>query len=137
VPRLDTAGFEMLEEDECYALLGRAKLARVAVTLDAMPAIFPVCFALIDRQLVFSTGQGTKLNVAVAGKVIGFEADWVAQDNSAAWSVLSVGRCLMVEPGSELEALAKASVHALAPVPRPYLVKVRPAYLSGRRLPGF
>ena len=133
---LDSAGFEILGEDECYELLAHTTLGRLAVTVDAMPAIFPVCFALIDRQIVFSTGQGTKLSAAVAGKVLAFEADWVAEDQKAAWSVQAVGRSLMVEPGSGLEAAARLVVAALAPVPRPYLVKLRPAYVSGRRLRG-
>jgi len=136
IPNIDSAGFEVLDEEECYELLGSVTLGRVAVSMDAIPAVFPVCFALIDRQLVFSTGQGTKLNAAVVGKVIAFEADWVAEDKSAAWSVQGAGRSVMVEPGSELEALAKTSVRPLALVRRPYFVKVRPAYLSGRRLPG-
>ena len=132
---LDSAGFEILGEDDCYELLARTTLGRVGVTVEAMPAIFPVCFALIDRQIVFSTGHGTKLSTALAARVVAFEADWVAEDQTTAWSVQGVGRSMLVEPGSDLEAAARVAVRALAPVPRPYLVKIRPAFISGRRLP--
>jgi len=132
---LDSAGFEVLGEDECYELLAKTTLGRVGVTVDAMPAIFPICFALIDRQLVFSTGHGTKLTMALSAKVVAFEADWVADDRTTAWSVQGVGRSMLVEPGSDLETAAKLLVQALAPAPRPYMAKIRPTFISGRRLP--
>jgi len=135
MPNTDSAGFEILDDEECYALLVSTSLGRVAVSVEALPAIFPVTFALIDRQVVFSTGLGTKLSAALAGRVVGFEADWVAADGRAAWSVQLVGMSMVVESGSDMEAAALVAVHALAPVPRRFLVKVRPFRISGRRLP--
>jgi nitroimidazol reductase NimA-like FMN-containing flavoprotein (pyridoxamine 5'-phosphate oxidase superfamily) len=135
MPNTDSAGFEVLDEEECYALLATTALGRVAVSVDAMPAIFPVNFVVINRQVVFSTGLGTKLTAALAGAVVGFEADWVDDRGQAAWSVQAVGRCMIVEPGSDTEAAALVAVRALAPVPRRFLVKVRPLRISGRRLP--
>ena len=76
VAKVDSAGFEVLDEEECYALLAGASLGRVGVTVGAMPAIFPVNFALVGHHVVFSTGLGTKLTAALAGSVVAFEADW-------------------------------------------------------------
>lgn len=58
VPKIDSAGFEVLDEEECYALLASVSLGRVGVTIDATPAILPVNYALIDHQVVFATGRG-------------------------------------------------------------------------------
>jgi len=134
MPKLDSAGFEVLEEDGCYELLGQSSLGRVGVTMDALPAIFPVNYALIELQIVFSTGHGTKLTAALNAAVVAFEADFVNEQGTEAWSVQAIGRAILVDPGSDLEAAAKVAVRALAPVPRRFLVKIRPARISGRRL---
>ena len=118
--KVDSAGFEVLDEEECYALLAGASLGRVGVTVGAMPAIFPVNFALVGRHVVFSTGLGTKLTAALAGSVVAFEADWADETGGAAWSVQAVGRSTLVEPGSDLEAaalVAVASGPCATPVP--------------------
>ena len=135
IANIDSAGFEILEDDDCYTLLSSVTLGRVGVTIAALPAIFPVNFALIQRQIVFSTGTGTKLTAALSATVVAFEADWVDEANRAAWSVQAVGRSMIVEAASDMEAAAKVAVRALAPVARPYLVKIMPARISGRRLP--
>ena len=116
-------------------MLGEATLGRVAVVVGALPAIFPVNFALIAGQVVFSTGVGTKLTAALDGGVVAFEADHVDPEKRAAWSVQVVGESMLVEPSSDMEAAALVAVRALAPLPRHFLVKIRPNFVSGRRLP--
>jgi hypothetical protein len=135
VPKIDSAGFEVLDEEECYALLGSVSLGRVAVTMDATPAILPVNYALIDRQVVFATGLGSKLTAALMSSVVAFEADGVDEASGAAWSVQGHGSSMVLEPGSDLEADALLAVRSLAPLPRHFLAKVRLRRISGRRLP--
>ncbi|HMK97026.1 MAG TPA: pyridoxamine 5'-phosphate oxidase family protein [Acidimicrobiales bacterium] len=133
--KIDRAGFEVLDNEGCYELLAGARLGRVGVTVDDHPAIFPVIFAVVERQVVFATGPGTKLTAAVGGKVVAFEADWVDWANRQAWSVQLVGMSMMIEPGSDLDAAAKAALPTLAPMRSRFLVKIRPTEMSGRRLP--
>lgn len=115
--------------------MGEATLGRVSVVVGGLPAIFPVNFALIAGQVVFWTGIGTKLTAALDGRVVAFEADHVDPGKRAAWSVHVVGESMLVEPGSDTEAAALLAVRALAPLPRHFLVKIRPRFVSGRRLP--
>jgi nitroimidazol reductase NimA-like FMN-containing flavoprotein (pyridoxamine 5'-phosphate oxidase superfamily) len=133
--KVDSAGFEVLDDDECYALLAGASLGRVGVSVGAMPAIFPVNFALVERCVVFCTGLGTKLTAALVGTVVAFEADWADESCRAAWSVLAVGRSAVVDPGSDLGAAALVAARAFSPVPRRFLVRIKPDHISGRRLP--
>ncbi len=135
MPKIDSAGFEVLDEEECYALLASVSLGRVGVTMDATPAILPVNYALIDGQVVFATGLGSKLTAALSSSVVAFEADWVDEvSGAAAWSVQGHGSSMVVEPGSDLEADALLAVRSLAPLPRHFLAKVRLRHVSGRRL---
>ena len=133
--QIDSAGFEILDEAECYELLGEATLGRVAVTVAGYPAIFPVNFALVNRQVVFLTGRGSKLTAALDKNVVAFEVDHVGPEGRTAWSVQVLGQSVLVEPSSDIEAAALVSGRTLAPAPRRFLVKISPAVVSGRRLP--
>ena len=135
MPKIDSAGFEVLDEEECYALLASVSLGRVGVTIDATPAILPVNYALIDHQVVFATGLGSKLTAALSSSVVAFEADWVDEVSGAAWSVQGYGSSMVLEPGSDLESDALLAVRSVAPLPRHFLAKVRLRHVSGRRLP--
>jgi hypothetical protein len=57
---LDSAGFEILDQAECLSLLSKATLGRVAVTIGALPAIFPVNFCMVAGQVVFCSGEGAR-----------------------------------------------------------------------------
>jgi hypothetical protein len=130
---LDSAGFEILDQAECFSLLSKVTLGRVAVTIGALPAIFPVNFCMVAGQVVFCSGEGTKLTAALSGTIVAFETDWATRGE--VWSVQLVGASRVVEPATDLAAAELAALRSWAPVPRRYLVKITPERISGRRLP--
>jgi nitroimidazol reductase NimA-like FMN-containing flavoprotein (pyridoxamine 5'-phosphate oxidase superfamily) len=130
---LDSAGFEILDQAECLSLLAKPTLGRVAVTIGALPAIFPVNFCMVAGQVVFCSGEGTKLTAALSGTIVAFETDWATRGE--VWSVQLVGASRVVEPATDRAAAELAALRSLAPVPRRYLVKITPERISGRRLP--
>ena len=130
---LDSAGFEILDQAECFSLLSKVTLGRVAVTIGALQAIFPVNFCMVAGQVVFCSGEGTKLTAALSGTIVAFETDWATRGE--VWSVQLVGASRVVEPATDLAAAELAALRSLAPVPRRYLVKITPERISGRRLP--
>ena len=130
---LDSAGVEILDQAECFSLLSKVTLGRVAVTIGALPAIFPVNFCMVAGQVVFCSGEGTKLTAALSGTIVAFETDWATRGE--VWSVQLVGASRGVEPATDLAAAELAALRSLAPVPRRYLVKITPERISGRRLP--
>ncbi len=46
-------GDGMLSPGECRALLRAGCIGRVAVSVDALPAIFPVRYRLVDDDILF------------------------------------------------------------------------------------
>src|SRR5205085_1549212 len=80
-----------LDEDECLALAARRPVGRVAVTVGALPAVFPVNFRLAGTQILFRTASGTKLDAATRRAVVAFEVDDFDPDTQTGWSVLIVG----------------------------------------------
>ena len=126
-------GLVILPEEECFELLARHHVGRVAVTVSALPAVFPVNYAVMDGAIVFRTGEGTKLSVALRNTVVAFEIDEFEPFAHGGWSVLAIG------VASELEgdALARAQSLPLRPWAdgeRDHYVRIVPELLSGRRI---
>lgn len=127
-------GLEILPEEECRALLGQAALGRVAITLGALPAVLPVNFAVQDGDILFLTGEGTKLRAALHRAVVAFEVDDFDPARRSGWSVLAVG---VAEEVTDEEELARAGQLRLAPWAggdRTRWIRIRPEFLSGRRI---
>lgn len=59
-------GLEILDTGQCLALAATRPVGRVAVTVGALPAVFPVNYCLVDSRVYFRTGAGTKLDAATA-----------------------------------------------------------------------
>lgn len=128
-------GLDVLDEEECLQLLGAAHLGRVALCLQALPAVFPVHFAMLGRDPVFRTDVGTKLMAASAGQVLCLEIDEADAVNHVGWSVMVTG---MAEVLTDPSDLAQARELPL----RPWVghgdafVRIEAALLSGRRVVG-
>src|SRR3954471_13318116 len=74
---LDRNGMVVLDERTCLQRLGRNGLGRVAVSVGALPAIFPVGYAVDAGDVYFLTGAGTKLGAAARNAIVAFEVDAV------------------------------------------------------------
>lgn len=127
-------GLELLTEDACWELLSNAEVGRVGVTIGALPAIFPVNHAVIDRSIVFRTAPGTKLAAATAGAIVAFEVDDYRKADRSGWSVLAVGRAEVVHDLEDTFKVLDAGLEAWADGDRTNIVRVIPGFLSGRRL---
>ena len=130
----DRNGLEILDEAECLRLLGAAVVGRVAVTVAALPSVFPVNFCLLDGSIVFRTGTGTKLDAATTNAVVAFEVDDFDPVDHTGWSVVAVGLA------RDITAEADAAGTDTSLIPRwsggadSRVVAIYPQMLSGRRL---
>ena len=88
---VDRNGLDVLDRQECLALLDRSILGRVALSMGALPTILPINFRLIDDHIVFRTGVGSKLDAASRGAVIAFEVDSFDPMDHTGWSVVVTG----------------------------------------------
>jgi len=123
-------GLEILGEDECWRLIEMPGVGRVGVSVGALPAIFPVNYAVRDHTIVFRTAPGTKLRAAVDHAVVAFEVDHADPLYHDGWSVQVVG---VAEPVDDADDLA-APVAPWAPGDRSNYVCIRPQMVSGRRI---
>jgi uncharacterized protein len=132
---LRQVGVEILDRDECFRLLESASLGRIGFTTGAIPQILPVTYAVLDGDIVFRTGSGTKIEAALRRQVACFEADSLDSRPRRGWSVLVTGRTEIVSHPRVLEQAAELDIE-------PWcgeglgdrLVRLRTSLVSGRWL---
>jgi len=98
---LDDNGLEILERDECYELLRSRSIARVGLSMDALPVVLPVNFVVCDGQVVIRTNEGSKLDAALAHAVIAVEVDDYDPMSHTGWSVLVRGTSRVITDPAE------------------------------------
>jgi uncharacterized protein len=127
-------GLEMLDREECDALLAAHSFGRVAVWSGPNPAVLPVLYGVLDGDVVFRTAPGEKLIAAVLGHEVVFEIDAAEPARHTGWSINVVGRA---EEIVDRELRARAVALGLEPWAGDYrddYVRIRAEHVSGRRI---
>jgi uncharacterized protein len=130
------SGMEIVERDECLALLAGEEVGRMGVVIGGWPEIFPVNYVLDGDGVMFRTDAGSKLAGATGGPVV-FEVDHVDRATKSAWSVILHGRADQVTVFHSPELRRRMSQVSLYPWTRtakPYLVRITPRLMTGRRI---
>lgn len=132
-------GIEILGSQECLELLQSTRTGRVALSVGALPAVFPVDYAVVDGRIVFLSDESARVTSAMQNSVVAFEADGVDEDADERWTVQVVGMAEVDH--SELEALRSALRSTLRedrwltpPAEGQTAVVIEPKMLTGRRL---
>jgi uncharacterized protein len=125
---------QRLSPADCLALLQRAPVGRVGVSIEALPAVLPVNFVLVDSAVVFRTVPGTKLDAATAGAIVAFEVDSYEPDGTSGWSVMVQGRAEEVSDPTELSRLRATPLRSWAlDETADRFVRIEASLVSGRR----
>lgn len=130
---LDHNGLIVLSRGQCLRLLRRCRIGRVVVSVGALPAAFPVNFAVLDDDIVFRSSPGTKLSAALEESVVGFEVDRIDPFFECGWSVLVQGTSSVIVDPDELQRARRLPLRPWAPGERRHYVRVRSELVSGRR----
>ena len=130
----DRNGLDILNEDECLRLLARGGIGRVGLCDGGIPCVLPVAFGLLDRDVVFATVTGTKLDAAVHRSVMAFEIDHMDPLLPIGWSVLVLGMGSEITAPDEVAQAAAIPFHSWVASNHARYVRIRAYSLSGRRL---
>lgn len=125
---------EILDEDECLALLAHEPVGRLGLTSTALPVVLPVNFTLFGRSIVFASEPGLKLDAARQRTVACLEVDGFDGWAHTGWSVLATGRLQEI---TEPARVAEAKKLALSPwaISHPqFYAELNIELLSGRRI---
>ena len=113
-PDLNT-GLEILDRENCLALLRGETVGRLGVIADGRPEIFPVNYALDDAgELLLRTGPGTKLSGALHAPVV-FEVDHLDPSSGTGWSVVVHGRARLLPPTAGQDLVRRLSDAPVVP----------------------
>jgi uncharacterized protein len=135
VAEVDAGGsWQELTKSECFDLLAREPLGRIAITDDQGPAVFPVNFIFDKHMVVFRTDEGSTLDAACRGSRVAFEIDGIDAATRTGWSVLIRGETVEVTDASELRRLSEIIPAPWAPGTKAHVVRVLPAVVTGRRI---
>jgi nitroimidazol reductase NimA-like FMN-containing flavoprotein (pyridoxamine 5'-phosphate oxidase superfamily) len=103
--------YRELSAEECREMLRPGGIGRVALSVGALPAIFPVRFAVLGHDVVVKVAAEGKVAAALPGAVVAFEADAMAPERAYGWSVLVVGVAELI---SDAERVAAARAPSLS-----------------------
>jgi nitroimidazol reductase NimA-like FMN-containing flavoprotein (pyridoxamine 5'-phosphate oxidase superfamily) len=124
-------GLKTIDVDECWILVRGRTLGRVGVKVADEIVVLPVYYGVLDRDIVFRTDPGTKLNAAVLGQRVAFEVD----NAVPAWSVLMSGHAHEIREAA-VGVQARTRLGNDWPAgERESLVRIVVDRVSGRRLP--
>ncbi len=123
-----------LERAEALALLASVDVGRVVFSHEALPAVRPVTFVLVDSAVVFRVSHDSTLARTLRGNVVAFEADDLDRGCRTGWSVVVTGLAELVEPGTEHDRITGALPEPWAPGVHDRVVRIQAQLVSGRRI---
>lgn len=124
---------DTLPEAECWSLLERHRLGRLAVIVDGRPRVFPVNYAIGERTIVIRTGPGSKLRWGPGAEVC-FEIDGYEETTGSGWSVMAAGTLedITERPDVYADRLRHLGVRPQPPGERSHWLALSPAEVTGR-----
>lgn len=131
---LDSQELDELPRDECLRLLASVPFGRIIYTLQALPAVAVVNFAVYDGSVVFRADGSRNLEAATRHTVVAFEADELDPDTHTGWRVTVIGPADGVTDAGEITALSALGLDAWAPAEHTHFIRVRPEIVTGRRI---
>jgi len=126
---------EDLTDAECRSLLDRSSVGRVGVTIEALPVILPVNFAMFEDTVIFRSTPGTKLSTALRKTVVAFEVDDYDPNGDRGWSVLVRGRAHEVTDPDAVAQLRGLPLRFLSPGgTEDHFIQIAMTKVTGRRI---
>lgn len=121
----------ILSESECWELLGGVSLGRLVTSVDGVPDIFPVNFAVQGRTVLFRTAEGTKLVSTAINNNVLFEAD--DHNVKEGWSVIIRGIARALRTSEEIAEAERAQLLPWTATVKQHYIRILPRRVTGRR----
>lgn len=130
MPTHGNDGLEVLDEATSWELLRSQVIGRFGANRpDRGPLVVPVNYAVeADGEIVVRSGAGSKLDLA-SRSVVTLEVDVIDPVHHTGWSVVIEGLARV-----DHEDGAETDLETWAPGWKPYVIRIRPTQISGRRI---
>jgi hypothetical protein len=132
--RADGGDLTRVDRDESMRLLASVPVGRLIFTVNALPVVRPMNFAVIDGLIVVRTAADTTVARKVHDMIVAFEADELDVATSSGWSVTVIGRAALVTDASTLGRYQAVPLVPWAPGVRDQYVTISTEIVEGRRV---
>ncbi|GAA1997150.1 pyridoxamine 5'-phosphate oxidase family protein [Microbacterium ulmi] len=130
-PREDTL-IEKLNTAECWRLLERARLGRLALKgLDGAPDVFPMNFLVHSGCIYLRSAPGSKLLDIVEHPEAAFEVD--GESAAQRWSVVVRGSVQRLDADDEIHESGVLDLVSWSPTGKHDFIRLAPTAVTGRR----
>jgi nitroimidazol reductase NimA-like FMN-containing flavoprotein (pyridoxamine 5'-phosphate oxidase superfamily) len=126
--------FTWLDRAESLRLLASVPVGRLIFTVNALPTVRLMNFALVDGLIVMRTADDSTVARKVRDTVVAFEADELDNATCSGWSVTVIGRAALV---ADPETAARYRAVPLVPWaagPRDTFLTITTEMAEGRRV---
>jgi hypothetical protein len=124
---------EVLDREQCLALLRKVPMGRLVFTEHALPAVQPVDFRCWRGDVVIRIADPATLAAASGNRVVAFETDELDAHLHCGWSVTVVGHAQVITEVPDLIELSGIFSRPWIGGRRDYFVRIRTEKVTGRR----
>ncbi|MFD9813387.1 helix-turn-helix domain-containing protein [Streptomyces sp. NPDC059080] len=117
----------------CWEHLSTHGVGRLAVTVDGVPAIFPVNYTVAGEKIAFRTAPESGPAEA-AGRQAALEVDHIDDAFRQGWSVLVIGSARTATSDTDARRLERAARSGPWVGERPQWIVLDPTRITGRRI---
>lgn len=121
-----------LSRDACFARLAEHRIGRLALSVNALPTIVPVRYAVIGHELLIGEVAEASIVSALENSVVAFEADTVENAGGAGWVVCVVGKATEVVDTATIAKLRSLPAGTGGSAPRGRYFRVTTERVTGR-----
>lgn len=126
--------FLRLDRAESIRLLATTNVGRLIFTVNALPAVRLMNFAVVGGLIVLRTAADTTVARKVDDVIVAFEADDLDAATSSGWSVVVTGRATRVTDPDLVARYRKVPLVPWAPGERDQYLTITTEVVEGRRV---
>jgi hypothetical protein len=126
--------FIHLDRPESLRLLATEQVGRLIFTVNALPAVRLMNFAVADGLILLRTAADTTVARKVDDAIVAFEADDLDAATSSGWSVVVTGRATRVTDPELIARYRKVPLVPWALGERDQFVAITIGVVEGRRV---
>ena len=115
-------------------MLGTVQVGRLIFTVNALPAVRVMNFAVVGGLIVLRTAADTTVARKVDDAIVAFEADALDVATASGWSVVVTGRATRVTDPDLIARYRNVPLKPWAPGERDQFLTITIEMLEGRRV---
>lgn len=123
-----------LDRGESLRLLASVPVGRLIFTVNALPTVRVMNFALVDGLIVLRTADDSTVARKVHDTVVAFEADELDSATCSGWSVTVIGRAALVADPEVATRYRAVALMPWASGPRDTFLTITTELAEGREV---